>query len=112
MYAMVVTLDTAPHAAWFVLLLLLLWLFMVMMDRRMVDGTRVRQAKGIHGEDTNERHPRVALLTIPTGDILIEGGGAVEHGVHGRHPRYCTHTPMPRGSSHWFYMVTGRRVVG
>ena len=67
-----VTLDTAPHAAWFVLLLLL---FMMMMDRRVVDGTRMRQAKGIDGEDTNERHPRVALLTIPSGDILIEGVG-------------------------------------
>ena len=83
MYAMVVTLDTAPHAAWFVLLLWL-WLFMVMMDRRVVDGTRVRQAKGIDGEDTNERQPRVALLTIPSGDILIEGGGVVEHLIHGR----------------------------
>ena len=59
------------------------------MDRRGVDGTRMRQAKGIDGEDTNERHPRVALLTIPTGDILIEGRGIVEHVVHGRHPRYC-----------------------
>ena len=66
MYCMVVTLDTAPHAAWFVLLLLLLLLFMMMMDRRVVDGTRMRQAKGIDGEDTNERHPRVAVLTIPT----------------------------------------------
>ena len=55
----------------------------------MVDGTRMRQAKGIDGEDTNERHPRVALLTIPSGDILIEGGGVVEHVCHGRHPRYC-----------------------
>ena len=56
----------------------------------MVDGTRVRQAKGIDGEDTNERHPRVALLTIPSGDILIEGFGVVEHLVHGRrHIRYC-----------------------
>ena len=55
----------------------------------MVDGTRMRQAKGIDGEDTNERHPRVALLTIPSGDILIEGGGVVEHVFHGRHPRYC-----------------------
>ena len=76
---MVVTLDTAPHAAWFVLWLWLwlwLWLlFMMMMDRRVVDGTRMRQAKGIDGEDTNERHPRVALLTIPSGDILIEGVG-------------------------------------
>ena len=88
MYTMFVTLDTAPHAAWFVLLLLLL-LFMVMMDRRVVDGTRMRQAKGIDGEDTNERHPRVALLTIPTGDILIEGVGAEEHAFHGRHTRYC-----------------------
>ena len=61
MRSMVVTLDTAPHAAWFVLLLLLL-LFMMMMDRRVVDGTRMRQAKGIDGEDTNERHPRVELL--------------------------------------------------
>ena len=112
---MVVTLDTAPHDAWFVLLLLLLlWLFMVMMDRRVVDGTRMRQAKGIDGEDTNERHPRVALLTIPIGDILIEGGGGGEHVCHGRHPRYCTHTPMPCGASHcWllFHMVTDRRVV-
>ena len=31
----------------------------------------------------------MALLTIPTGDILIEGGGAVEHGLHVRHTRYC-----------------------
>ena len=89
MYSMVVTLDTAPHAAWFVLLLLLLLLFMMMVDRRVVDGTRMRQAKGIDGEDTNERHPRVALLTIPSGDILIEVGGLVEHAIHGRHPRYC-----------------------
>ena len=87
---MLVTLDTAPHAAWFVLLLLLLLLlFMMMMDRRVVDGTRVRQAKGIDGEDTNERHPRVALLTIPNGDILIEVVGAVEHAFHGRHTRHC-----------------------
>ena len=57
---------------------------MMMMDRRMVDGTRVRQAKGIDGEDTNERQPRVAVLTIPTGDILIEGVGVAEHAVHGR----------------------------
>ena len=57
---------------------------MVMMDRRVVDGTRMRQAKGIDGEDTNERHPRVALLTIPSGDILIEGDGVVEHAIHGR----------------------------
>ena len=57
---------------------------MVMMDRRVVDGARMRQAKGIDGEDTNERHPRVALLTIPTGDILIEGVGVVEHHIHGR----------------------------
>ena len=57
---------------------------MVMMDRRVVDGTRVRQAKGIDGEDTNERHPQVALLTIPSGDILIEGDGGPEHAVHGR----------------------------
>ena len=87
-----VTLDTAPHAAWFVLwllLLLLLLLFMVMMDRRVVDGTRMRQAKGIDGEDANERHPRVALLTIPSGDILIEGLGVVEHVLHVRHTRYC-----------------------
>ena len=49
------------------------------MDRRVVDGTRVRQAKGIDGEDTNERHPRVALLTIPIGDILIEVVGLIEH---------------------------------
>ena len=80
--SMVVTLDTAPHAAWFallLLLLLLLLLFMVMMDRRVVDDTRMRQAKGIDGEDTNERHPRVALLTIPNGDILIEGEGGGEH---------------------------------
>ena len=62
---------------------------MVMMDRRVVDGTRVRQSKGIDGEDTNERHPRVALLTIPSGDILIEGGGVAEHAFHGRHTRYC-----------------------
>ena len=55
----------------------------------MVDGTRVRQAKGIDGEDTNERHPRVALLTIPSGDILIEGVGVAEHAFHGRHTRYC-----------------------
>ena len=55
----------------------------------MVDGTRMRQAKGIDGEDTNERHPRVALLTIPIGDILIEGGGVPEHVVHVRHTRYC-----------------------
>ena len=55
----------------------------------MVDGTRMRQAKGIDGEDTNERHPRVALLTIPSGDILIEGGGGPEHACHGRHIRYC-----------------------
>ena len=55
-----------------------------MMDCRVVDGTRMRQAKGIDGEDTNERHPRVALLTIPTGNILIEGGGAGEHLIHGR----------------------------
>ena len=83
---MVVTLDTAPHAAWFVLLLwlLLLLLFMMMMDRRVGDETRMRQATGIDGEDTNERHPRVALLTIPSGDILIEGGGAGEHLIHGR----------------------------
>ena len=66
------------------LLLLLLLLFMMMMDRRVVDGTRMRQAKGIDGEDTNERHPRVALLTIPSGDILIEVGGAAEHFCHGR----------------------------
>ena len=50
----------------------------------MVDGSRMRQAKGIDGEDTNERHPRVALLTIQTGDILIEGVGVKEHVVHGR----------------------------
>ncbi len=31
----------------------------------------------------------MALLTIPTGDILIEGGGVVEHAFHGRHTRYC-----------------------
>ena len=62
---------------------------MMIMDRRVVDGTRMRQAKGADGEDTNERHPRVALLTIPNRDILIEGGGVVEHGLHGRHPRYC-----------------------
>ena len=55
----------------------------------MVDGTRVRQAKGIDGEDTNERRPRVALLTIPSGDILIEFGVGAEHVFHGRHPRYC-----------------------
>ena len=55
----------------------------------MVDGTRVRQAKGIDGEDTNERQPRVALRTIPTGDILIEGGGVGENLIHGRHTRYC-----------------------
>ena len=62
---------------------------MVMMERRVVDGTRMRQAKGIDGEDTNERHPRVALLTIPSGDILIEVGGDVEHVSHVRHTRYC-----------------------
>ncbi len=28
--------------------------------------------------------PRVALLTIPTGDISIEDVGVVEHAVHGR----------------------------
>ena len=50
----------------------------------MVDGTRMRQANGIDGEDTNERHPRVAVLTIPTGDILIEGAGGSECVVHGR----------------------------
>ena len=55
----------------------------------MVDGTRMRQAKGIDGEDTNERHPRVPLLTIPNGDILIEVVGVAEHVVHGRHTRYC-----------------------
>ena len=55
----------------------------------MVDGTRMRQAKGIDGEDTNERHPRVALLTIPTGDILIEGFGVGEHLSHVLHARYC-----------------------
>ena len=54
----------------------------------MVDGARMRQAKGIDGEDTNERHPRVALLTIPSGDILIEGGGVEEHVLQGRHTRY------------------------
>ena len=32
---------------------------------------------------------RVALLTIPSGDILIEVDGFVEHAFHGRHPRYC-----------------------
>ena len=62
----------------------------------MVDGTRMRQAKGIDGEDTNERHPRVALLTIPSGDILIEGGGAGEHVFHGRHPRHCPPCRMVR----------------
>ena len=55
----------------------------------MGDETRMRQATGIDGEDTNERRPRVALLTIPSGDILIEVGGAVEHVCHGRHTRYC-----------------------
>ena len=55
----------------------------------MVEGTRMRQAKGIDGGDTNELHPRVAVLTIPTGDILIEVGGAVEHVHHVRHTRYC-----------------------
>ena len=59
------------------------------MVRREVDGTRVRQAKGIDGEDTNERHPRVAVLTIPSGDILIESVGGSEHVCHGRHTRYC-----------------------
>ena len=62
---------------------------MVMMDRRVVDGTRMRQSRGRDGEDTNERHPRVALLTIPSGDILIEGVGVVEHVFHGRHTRHC-----------------------
>ena len=61
----------------------------MMMDRRVGDETRMRQATGIDGEDTNERHPRVALLTIPSGDILIEGVGVVEHGEHDRHTRYC-----------------------
>ena len=60
-----------------------------MMDRRAGDEPRMRQATGIDGEDTNERHPRVALLTIPSGDILIEGVGVGEHAVHGRHTRYC-----------------------
>ena len=74
MPSMVVTLDTAPHAAWFVwllwlLLLLLLLLFMVMMDRRVVDGTRVRQAKGIDGEDTNERQPREWLYLPSQAEI-------------------------------------------
>ena len=98
MYPMVVTLDTAPHAAWFVLLLLLLLLllFMVMMDRRVVDGTRMRQAKGIDGEDTNERHPRVALLTIPSGNILIEGDSVGEHPIHNDSTRYYPPCRMVR----------------
>jgi len=61
---------------------------MMMMDRRVGDETRIRQATGIDGEDTNERHRRVALLTIPSGDILIEGGGVGEHPIHHIHPRY------------------------
>ena len=88
---MVVTLDTAPIPREFCGYLLspslLLWF--MKMDRRVVDGARMRQAKGIDGEDTNEQRPRVALLTIPSGDILIEGGGAEEHAIHGRHTRYC-----------------------
>ena len=81
----------SQHAAWFVLLwwLLLMLLFMMMMeDRRVGDEMRIRQATGIDGEDTNERRPRVALLTIPSGDILIEGISVQEHVFHGRHPRY------------------------
>ena len=62
---------------------------MMMMDRRVVGGTRMRQARGIDGEDTNERHLRVALLTIPTGDILIEGVRGEEHVSHGCHARNC-----------------------
>ena len=69
---MVVTLDTAPHAAWFVLwLLLLLLLFMMMMDRRVVDGTRVRQAKGVDGVDTNERHPPSGFTYHPKRRYLV-----------------------------------------
>ena len=111
MYFIVVTLDTAPHAAWFVLLLLL---FMMVMDRRVGDGVRMRQAKEKDGKDTNERRPRVALLTIPSGDVLIEGGGVPEHVSHGRHTRY-----WPQHAA-WFvlllllflFMMTMDRRVG